>query len=165
MDDNWRLVVVLAAAAVVGAWLLVARALRKARLAGLEPFATELGVFFHDGTFRGHVEGHAVRGDGEAQIPRTEASKRGTLLGPFTPGRRSVRVRVELIAPDVPSPDTTKAAAAARKELKLRGTDAALFDVALLGTELVFVLRDDAATPELAARLVRKAISEAQAIT
>ena len=164
MEDNWKLVVVLAAAAVIGVWLLVARALRKRRLAGLEPFAKELGVFFHGGTFRGHVEGHAVRGDGEDEIPRSEALKRGSLLGLLTGGRRSVRVRVELTAPGVSSPDATKAAVAARKELRGRGTDAALFDVALLGTELIFVLRDDAATPELAARLVRKAISEARAV-
>jgi hypothetical protein len=163
VEDNWRLVVVLAAAAVVGVWLLVARALRKRRLAALEPFAKELGVFFHGGTFRGHVEGHAVRGDGEGEIPRLEPSRRGSILGLFTAGRRSVRVRVELSAPDAPSPDATKAAAAARKDLKDRGTDAALFEVALLGTELVFVLRGDAATPETAARLVRKALEAATA--
>ena len=161
MEDNWRLVVVLAAAAVVGVWLFVARALRKRRLAGLEPFAKELGVFFHGGTFRGHVEGHAVRGDAEGEIPRLEASKRGSLVGLFTGGRRAVRVRVELTAPDVPTPDVTKAAAAARKELRGRGTDAALFEVALLGTELIFVLREDAATPEVARLLVRKAIEAA----
>ncbi len=94
---------------------------------------------------------------------RLEASKRASLSGLFAPGRKAVRVRLELTSPGMPSPDVTKAAVAARKDLRDRGTDAGLFEVALQGTELILVLRGEAATPEAARRVVEKAIKAAGA--
>lgn len=178
MEDEWKLIAVLAGAAAVGAWLMVARSLRKRRLAGLEPIARELGLFFHGGTFRGRFEGHAVRGDGESDIPRLEAPTRASLFDLFTSGPKAVRVRLELMGSPVASgsgqsegraasasgtsPDATRAVAAARKDLRDRGTDARLFEVALQGTELVFVLRGEAATPEAVRRVVEKALRAAR---
>ena len=162
MEDLWKLIAVLAGAAAVGAWLLVARSLRKRRLAGLEPIARELGLFFHGGTFRGRFEGHAVRGDGASDIPRLEAPKRASLFDLFTSGPKAVRVRLELMGSPGASPDATRAAAEARKDLRDRGTDARLFEVALQGTELVFVLREEAATPEAVRRVVEKALRAAR---
>ncbi len=158
----WRLAVVLAASGATGAWLLIARRLRRSRLAGLKPIADDLGLHFHGGSFRGRFRGHSVRGDGGNAIPRTDAPSGRSLLDLFAVGRRAVRVRVELTTPELSSPETATAAIAARSELKAVGADASLYETALRGTELAFVLREDAAAPATVRRVLERAIDAAK---
>ncbi len=171
MEDLWRPAVALAVMLVAGAWLFMAWASRKRKaLAALEPVAAELGLKFHGDTFRGRIRGHAVRGDAMGEVPGRE-SRRRSYLAPFSFGKREVRVRIELTAPDAPPPQAPKALAAVRRVLKgVRAGGGASgvssepgAQVALHGTEIVLVMRGDAIDAHLARRVVEMAIEAAKA--
>jgi len=169
MEDLWRPAVALGIMLVAGAWILMAWASRKRkRLAALEPVAAELGLKFHGDSFRGRIRGHAVRGDAVGEVPGREPRRR-SFMTPFSFGKREVRLRIELTAPDAPPPQAPKALAAVRRELKGARAGAGAVSsepgaqVALHGTEIAFIMRGEAIDPHLARRVVEKAIEAAKA--
>jgi hypothetical protein len=164
MPDLWTSVAALVFVAGTGLWLFLAWRSRRGKcIAALEPVAAELGLTFHGDSFRGRIHGHAIRGDAVGEIPGRDFGKRSGFLAPFSFGERAVRIRVELTAPDVPPPRGPKALAAVRRELKASDRERGACEVALHGTEIVFVLRGDAIDPHLARRVVEKAIETATA--
>jgi hypothetical protein len=172
----WRFLVGVGIGLLLLVLFLLSRVLRRRRNAHLEEIARALGCTFHGDSFRGRFLAHAVRGDAEDALPRGgmpqmptfwDSARRALtvvsteLLRVFVGARaseRTVRVRVELSSLGGKRPDAAGAAVALRRELKSRWPEAGLHEVSHAGTELLLLLRGEAAEPAKVKELVELAI-------
>jgi hypothetical protein len=160
--------------------------IRRKRMALLKDVCETLGCTFHADSFRGRFLSRAVRGDGVDELPRKGMSpKRGRLdglvvsvmygavlaaramfgaLSSSAKTSQALRIRLELCSVHEPSPDGAKAAAALRAELKRLYGGPPAFDVTTLGgTEVVIILRGEAATADTVKKMIELAIGSSAA--
>lgn len=163
--------------------VVYARAARERREL-LKAVADDLGCPFHGTSFRGRFLARAVRGDAVDVVPsgptlrdgvRAESVVVMVALGAMlafraiaaalrasAAGTRMIRLRVELTTHGRSGPDVAKALAAVRSTLRDTVRDEGAFDVRTVGgTELLVILRGEAATVPTARRVVELAIEQA----